>query len=329
MKKTLFSLFATLWLNVAVAQQISLANFESEKTQTIQVAPNKQLNIAIMDMIPVLTNYTFTWQTRVEVLPKLDTKSGIDPKISSPCDTLNKLLKSAKSEKTVRQILKQWPDNGCVPSVSTTHQISEDDLVQNSPFGRAFVREGETLILTIKREGNATEGIAVASWTFEFSPGSSGKWEFSYGSNFFNLMNRDDEYYLDSGRNIQKVSKDYWKSIVKPTVGAFITFYPTHRLSQRMFVGFTAGYSTNLQSNNFFVGASAVVRQNVLLHLNLGIRQVQRLKGKYSEYFKDTSLKPVPTSIEATDLIEGNYMPDFSFGISFRFKENPFATKGN
>lgn len=322
---------AFTWLNVAVAQQISLANFESEKTHSIQVAANKQLNVIISDMIPYLTNYTFTWQTRVEILPKLDPKSGVDVKMSpSSCDTLNNKLKNAKSEKAVRQLLKQWPDNGCVPSSITTHQISEDDLLQNSPFGRAFLREGETLILTIKREGNSTEGIAVASWTFEFSPGSQGKWEFSYGSNFFNLMNRDEEYYLDSDRKIQKAEKDYWKSIVKPTVGAFITFYPTHRLSQRMFVGFTAGYSTNLQSNNFFVGASAVVRQNVLLHLNLGIRQVQRLKGKYNEYFqKGASIKSVPASIEANDLIEGNFMPDLSVGISFRFKENPFSTKSN
>lgn len=309
-----------------LAQILSLASYDPGKTHAIQVAPNQDLTIVLKDLIPFLTNYRLDWSSKTEELPTLNVTRAGAAALPTPCDILNTNLEKSKSEKEVRDLLKNIPA-GC-STIITSKGISSAELILNSPFGRAKLNFGETLILVVTRENNVANGISDAvSWTFELSPGSQGKWNFSYGANFFNLMNRDEEYYLDNDRKIQKVEKEYWKSVVKPMAGIFITFFPAHKLAKKAFVGFSAGYTTNFQSNNFFAGASVVVRQTVLLHANIGIRQVARLKGKYIKDFKNPPNNyMVPNGVEAKDLMEDNFMPDFSIGISFRLKDNPFTT---
>lgn len=326
MKKTLIT-FSFLCLFTSAKGQVSipLGVYDLGKIHPVKVAPNQDLTIILEELIPVLTNYEVTFSSKTEEIEHLNNVIALN---NSDCGGFVGKLKNAQSEKDVRQLLRDWPASCSNPLLNETKKsFFSSDLRTLSPFGRASLRYGETLVVFVKRLESPDKKIPEASWTFELSPGSQGKWQFSYGANFFNLMSRDEEYYMDANKRIQKVEKDYWNTIVKPMPSVCLTFFPTHKLANKYFVAFSAGYATNLQSNNVFAGMSVVVRQNVLIHANVGVRQVNRLRGKYINDFKSKNI--FPTTIDAEDLIEPNFIPDISIGISFRFKDNPFGTNNN
>ncbi len=209
MKKTFVSFLISAFLIPTYARSqvvVSLGMYDIGKTHPIKVSPNQDLTIIFEELIPVLTNYEVTFSSKTEEIEHL---SLINAFTDTDCSNNVGKLKNAKSEKEVRQLLNSWPISCTNPLVNQTKKsFLPANLEILSPFGRASLRYGETLIIFVKRQENSDKSIPEASWTFELSPGSQGKWQFSYGANFFNLMNRDEEYYLDQSQHIQKVEKE-------------------------------------------------------------------------------------------------------------------------
>jgi hypothetical protein len=188
---------------------------------------------------------------------------------------------------------------GCRGDVESTFKA----LTQRTVAQNISLKSFQTLTVTVTRPGVTFKLVL---------PGTArGEWRTSYG--FFFVPDRDERYFVNTNKKIQKDAGREEFDFV-PTI--VFTFFPNGGVERAGIGGLTAGLGYDLEKPFVFGGASWAYNENVIFTGGVAFHPQSRLLGKYH------AGDEVSAELEPAQLVESTYGPNVYAGISFRFAEN-------
>lgn len=315
---------------------LDLGNKESESNKEIQVNPNSNFKITLINLVPT-KKYIYRCIVTHDSIPPLNFKKStkiIDTsRLIEHCnsiyneliDSINKFngIESEKEIKSNKNHFKNYllsiRNSNCEFDTNIIKELENAELIlqrTKMDIKKNFkLKPGEKLEITIIRTDNDAE------WTYTFNAGKRGTWLTSFGFSFIsNILKQQEEFIVKRISSDSEIVSTFRpaRSEFNFAPSIFYSWMPYAKENDTWVYGISGGIGVNLESPVVMFGFSLTYNWNLNLMLGVAGHIINKPSESYSEFQK----------IDASDveaLNRKSVVFDPFIGFSFRFDSNPFS----